>query len=140
MRFTQLHLNLANLRDFGVGTRLKKIYQEQQPISTTVTTRTWVFLTEWTRMIYVVIQVVWELYRVNNDKGEESLPLLVFRRHVVNVIFRKYSKEGRLSLSHLGIRNIPSGFYYDDAKHYQVQSELRRIQNLLKHLRGSIFA
>ena len=59
-----------------------------------------------------------------------------FRRHVINVIFLKYSKEGRLSSSHIGIRDMPS----DDTKHYQVQSEHRRIQNPLKHLRGSVFA
>ena len=27
-------------------------------------------------------------------KDDDSLPLLAFRRHVVNVIFLKYSKEG----------------------------------------------
>ena len=36
------------------------------------------------------------LYRINKDEGDESLPLLAFRRHIVNVIFLKYSKEGRL--------------------------------------------
>ena len=90
-------------------------------------------------MVDVAIQGAWVLYRMYKGKGDESLPHLAFRRHVVNVIFLKYSKESRLSSSHLGIRNIPSDIYYDDTKHYQVQSEHRRIQNPFKHLTGSIF-
>ena len=78
-------------------------------------------------MVDVVIQGAWVLYRINKDKGDESLPLLAFRKHVVNVIFLKYSKKGRLSSSHLGIRNIPSDVCYDDRKHFKVQSEHRRI-------------
>ena len=46
-----------------------------------------------------------------------SLLLLAFRRDVINAIFPEYSKEGKLSPSHTGIRNIPSEVYYDDAKH-----------------------
>ena len=91
-------------------------------------------------MVDVVIQGAWVLYRINKDKGDDSLPLLAFRRHVVTVFFLKYSKEGRLSSSHLGIRNIPLDVCYDDTKHYQVLSEHRRIQNPLKHIRGSVFA
>ena len=53
----------------------------------------------------------------------ESLPLLAFRRDVVNAIFLKYSKESRPSSSHLGIRNVPSDYCYDNAKHYQVPFE-----------------
>ena len=49
---------------------------------------------------------------------------LAFRRHLVSAIFLKYSNEGSLSSSHVGIRNIPSDVWYNDAKHYQVQSEL----------------
>ena len=64
---------------------------------------------------------------INKDKGDESLPLLVFRRDVANATFQKYSKEGRLSSSQVGIRNIASDVCYDDTKHYQVQSEQRRI-------------
>ena len=90
-------------------------------------------------MVDVVIQDAWVLYRISNDKGDESLPVLAFRRHYVNVIFLKYSKEGRLSTSHLGIRNFPSHVYYDDTNNYQVQSEQIRIQKPLKHLRGSVF-
>ena len=91
-------------------------------------------------MVDVVIQGAWVLYCIFKGKGDESLPLLVFRRYFVNVTFLKYSKEGRLSSSHLGIRNIPSGVCYDDTKYYQVQSEHRRIQNLFKRLRDSVFA
>ena len=32
----------------------------------------------------------WVFYRINKDKGDESLFLLAFRRHVVNVIFLTY--------------------------------------------------
>ena len=92
-------------------------------------------------MIYPMpIQGAWILYRINKDKGDESLSLLTFRRHAVNVIFLKYSKEGRLSSSHLGIQNIPSDLCYDDTKHYQMQSEYRRIQNTFKRLEGNVFA
>ena len=91
-------------------------------------------------MIDVVIQGAGVLYHINKDKGVESLPVLTFRRHVVNVIFLKYSKEGRLSSSNLGIRNISSNVCYGGTKQYQVQSEHRRIQNPFKHLRGSVSA
>ena len=80
------------------------------------------------------------MYRINKDESDESLPLPVFRRHVVNTSFLKYSKEDRLSSSPLEIQNIPSDFCYDDPKHYQVQSEHMCIQNYFKHLRESAFA
>ena len=80
-------------------------------------------------------QGAWVLYRINKDEDDESLLFLVFRRHIVNAVFLKYSAEGRLSSSHVGIRNTLSGVCYDDAKHYHVQSEHRRTQNLFKHLR-----
>ena len=70
-------------------------------------------------MAYVVLQGVWVL-----DECDESLPLLVFRRDVVNAIFLKYSKEDRLSLSQVGNRNILSDPCYDDTKHYQIQSDV----------------
>ena len=82
---------------------------------------------------------MWVLHHINKDEGDESLHLLAFRRQVVNAIFRKYAKEGRLSSSHLGIRNIPSDVCCDDTKHYQVQYEHRPIQNTIKHLTGSAF-
>ena len=77
------------------------------------------------------------MYRINKD---ESLPHLALplRRNDVNTIFLKYSKEGRLSSSHIGIQNIPSDVY-DDTKNYYIQSEHRRIQNSFKHLRWSVF-
>ena len=74
-------------------------------------------------MVYVVLQNMRALSDVNEDKGDESLPLLAFRRNVANAIFLKYSKEGRSSSSHAGIRNIISDVCYDDAEHYQVPSE-----------------
>ena len=48
---------------------------------------------------------------------KESLPLLAFRREVVNAIYVEYTKEDKLSWSHIGIRNIPSDVCYDDTKH-----------------------
>ena len=59
-------------------------------------------------MVDVVLQRVWVFYHIKKDEGDESLPLLVFRRHSVNAMFLKYSKKGRLSSSHVGIQNIPS--------------------------------
>ena len=91
-------------------------------------------------MIDVVLRDVWVLYRFRKDEDDEFLPVLAFRRDVVNAIFLKYSKEGRLSSNHVGIRNISSDVCYDDTKHYQVQSEHRPTQNLFKYLRWSVFA
>ena len=135
----------------------KNIFKSNNQISFTVVTTTWVLSPEWTRtwpstiirkkkwwwfpfvwMVDVAIHVVWVLYCINKDKDDESLPLPPFLRHADNVIFLKCSKKGRLSSSHLGIWNIPSDVCYDDTKHYQVQSEHRLIQNLLKHLRRSV--
>ena len=90
-------------------------------------------------MVDVVLQRAWVFYRIKKDEGDESLPLLVFRRHSVNAVFLKYSKKGRLSSSHVGIRNIPSNVCNDDTKLYQVQSEHRCTQNTFKHLRCSVF-
>ena len=90
-------------------------------------------------VVDVVPQDAWVLYRINKDEGDKTLPFLVFRRHIVNEIFLKYWKEGRLSLIHVGIWNISSDVCYDDTKH-QVQSEHRHTQNPFKHLRWSVFA
>ena len=90
-------------------------------------------------IVDVALQGTWVLYRVNEEEGDEPLRFLVFRRHIVNAIFLSYSKEARLSSSHVGIRNILSYICYDDTKHYQVQSEHRRTQNPFKHLRWSVF-
>ena len=91
-------------------------------------------------MVDVALQSVLVLHRTNTDEGDESLPLLAFRRDVVNAIFLKHSMESRLFSSQVGIRNIPEDVCYNDTKHYQVQSEHRRIQNPFKHLRWSVFA
>ena len=133
---------------FGIGTKLKKQIKNNNQICSTATTITWVLSIEWTRtwpsigirmkkwgwfpfvwMVDFVIQSAWVLCHINKDKGDESQPLLTFGRHA-NVIFLKYPKEGRLSTSHLGIRNISSDICYNDTKHYQVQSEHRHIQNI----------
>ena len=73
------------------------------------------------RLLDVVLQNVWMLYCINKDEGDESLPLVAFERDVFSVIFLKYLKKGRLSSSHVGIRNVPSDVCYDDTK--QVLSE-----------------
>ena len=54
-------------------------------------------------MVDVVLQGVWVLHFNNYDTGDESLPPLAFQRHVDNVVFMEYSKEGKLSSSHAGI-------------------------------------
>ena len=74
-------------------------------------------------MVDVALQGTRVLYDVNNYEDDDSLSFLVFQGHIVNVTFLKYSKEGILSSSHVGIRNIPSNICYDDTKLYQVQSE-----------------
>ena len=68
-------------------------------------------------MVDVVLQGAWVSYCINYDKGDESLLLLDFRKDAVNAIFLEYSKEGKLSPSHIGIRNIPSDVCYDGTKH-----------------------
>ena len=90
-------------------------------------------------MVDVVRQGSRVLYRINKDEGDESLSFLVFWRHIAKAIFLKYSKEGRVSSSHVGTRNISSDVCYDVTKHYQVQSEQRRTQSPFKHLRWSLF-
>ena len=84
----------------------------------------WWSLFAW--MVDDILQIVWVLYRISKDEYNEPLPLLSFRRDFINVVFLKYSKEGRSSSSHVGIRNVPSDICYDDTKHYQVLSEKKR--------------
>ena len=91
-------------------------------------------------MVDVALQGARILYRINKNEGDESLSFLVFLRHIVNAIFLKYSKEGRLSSSHVEIRNILSDVCYDVTKYYQVLAEHRRTQNLLNDLRWGAFA
>ena len=89
-------------------------------------------------MVDVVLQGAWVLYRINKGEGDESLPASSSFLKTY-AVFLKYSKEGRLSSSHVGIRNISSDVCGDEEKHYQVQSEHRRTQNPLKHLRWNVF-
>ena len=91
-------------------------------------------------MVDVVLLGVWVLYCINKDEHNRSLLHLAFPRDVVKAVFLKYSKEGRLSSTQAGIRNIPSDSFYDDTKHYQIQYEHRRIQNPFKRLRLSVTA
>ena len=51
VQFTQLLLNLVKLRDlFGVGKKLKEsIFKNNNQISSTLTTKTWVLPAEWIR-------------------------------------------------------------------------------------------
>ena len=81
-------------------------------------------------MVDVVFNGVQVLHRINKDEGDESMPLLPFRKDVVNTIFLKYWADHSPA--------IPSDVCYDDTKYYQVQSEHRRIQNLFEHLRWSV--
>ena len=55
-------------------------------------------------MVDVVHHGVWVLHDINKDEGDESVPLLALRRDVVSAIFLKYSKEGKLLSSHVGIQ------------------------------------
>ena len=41
-------------------------------------------------LVDVVLYGAWVLYRIKKDQRDESLPVLVFHRHVVNAIFLKY--------------------------------------------------
>ena len=68
-------------------------------------------------MVDVVLQNVRMLCRINKNEGNES------RRDTVTAIFLKYSKQGRSSTNHVGIRNVPSDVCYNDTKHYQVPYE-----------------
>ena len=51
-------------------------------------------------MAEVILQNAWVWYHINKDEGDESPPVLATRRNV-NVIFLKYSKEGRSFYSHV---------------------------------------
>ena len=64
---------------------------------------------------------------LSKDEDDKSLlALLGSRRHVVNVIFLKYSKEDRLCSSHLGIRIIPSDVCYDNDDHFDRRLVVRQ--------------
>ena len=81
-------------------------------------------------MIYAVLQGVWVLYRINKVKGGES----------VSSSFSKTCCQCRFSEIFKGRQIIYEPYSYDDAKHYQVQSEHGRIQNTFKHLSRNVFA
>ena len=79
----------------------ESIFKNNNQIDSTITTRTWVLSTKWTRtwsgIILIsewkygvclngVLKGEWEFYRVKKDQGDESKPLLAFERDVANVI------------------------------------------------------
>ena len=57
----------------------------------------------------------WEQTAAEN--GKFPLRAVHIEIHAVNAIFLKHSKEGRLSSSHVGVRNIPSDVCYNNTKH-----------------------
>ena len=97
----------------------------------------------WWSLFVWIVDVVFHgarvFYGISKHEGDESLPFLSFWRHIINAIFLKYSKEDRLSSSHVGIWNTGSDVCYNVTKRYQVQSERRRSQNPFKPLRWSVF-
>ena len=64
----------------------------------------------------------------------------LFEEMLAMQFFWNIQWEGKLSPSHIGIRNIPSDVYCDNAKQFSMKSEHMHIQNLFKHLRWSAFA
>ena len=68
-------------------------------------------------MVNGILQNGRVLYRMKNDDGDKSLLRLGLSRGAVNAISLKYSKEGRSSSSHAGIRNVLSDVCYDDTKY-----------------------
>ena len=60
-------------------------------------------------MVDVVFNGVQVLHRINKDEGDESMPLLPFRKDVVNTIFLKYWADHSPA--------IPSDVCYDDTKY-----------------------
>ena len=45
-----------------------------------------------------VLQGARELYRINKDEGDESLPFFVFSRHIFNAIFSEIFKGRQIIL------------------------------------------
>ena len=92
----------------------------------------------WSSVVWkvdVALQGVWVLHHISNE-DDECLLLLSFWRDAVNAIFLKHSQEGRLSLSHVGVRNIPSDVCYNNTKH-QVQSENKAGIRCVKQIRDA---
>ena len=81
-------------------------------------------------MVNVVPQGAWILCRINKGQSAECLPFPVFWNHIFSMEFFRNNFP-----SHVEIRNTPSYAGFDDAKHYQTQSEHRRTQNIFKYLR-----
>ena len=44
-------------------------------------------------MVEVVLQGAWVLYCINQENGDDSLPLLVFRQDVVYAVLRNIQKK-----------------------------------------------
>ena len=78
-------------------------------------------------------------YCIILTRSDESMPFLAFERDVASAIFLKYSKEGRVSSSHVRIRNISLDVCLDDTKNLQVQSEHKHIHKPFKHLALRVF-
>ena len=110
-RFTQLLLNLVNLRDlFGLEQVWKKVcsrhphqfhcYNQNMSFvnmmnQNVAKSRIGIQMKKWwwSTFVWVIdasLQGAWVLHRINKDGGNESLPLLAFQRHVVNAVFLKY--------------------------------------------------
>ena len=132
--FIQLFLNLLNLKKcsaFGKSWNKLNILKSNNQINSTVTNRAWVLSTYWTRsrssagllcewkndgspcllersILFWRMRGCWIIL----TKMAVSLSALAFRRHVVNAIFLKYSKEG----SNIWIRNVPLDVCYNDTK------------------------
>ena len=129
-RFTELPLNLDNLTELCLALEQswKKVYSRgttksiplfqpehgfcQNNGSERGQTQDWYLNDRCCSLECVSIVLYYQ------NKGDKSLPLLAFRRDIINAFFPEYSKEGNLSPSHIGIRNIPSDVCYDDTKHF----------------------
>ena len=94
----------------------------------------WWLLVVW--KVDVVLPCVWVLYCINNQ-DDECLPFLSFWGDLVNAIFLKNSKEGRLSSSHVEVGNIPSDFCYDNIKH-QMWSENKASVSCVKKILDAV--
>ena len=87
----------------------------------------WWFPFVW--MIHIVLQGQWKRW--------VSAFSSISKRCCQCNFYLKYSKEGRLSSNHVGIRNISSDVCYDGTEHYQAQS-VKSVQKELSTLLGKI--
>ena len=88
-------------------------------------------------MVGVVLQGVWVFIVLTKIKAM-SLCLFWFFEEMLSMQFSWKERKGKLSPRHIGIRYISSDVCYDNAKHFSMKFERRRIQNLFKHLRWSV--